>query len=98
MKVFDGNNPEAVSTFAQELKAYQKLHELQGQVIPVLRSFGRMAHTGCPAIATCWAGHSMEARHDVSKELLDSAKVALRAIHERHVSHGDVRLQNMLNS
>lgn len=82
MKVFDGNNPEAVSTFAQQLKAYQNLHELQGQVIPVLQSFGRMAHTGGPATVTCWAGRSMEARHDVSNELLDSAKVALRAIHE----------------
>ena len=93
MKVFDANNVVVTTSFADELRAYGALHDLQGHTIPLLHSFGWMCHTGCPATATRWAGHKLNSlRH----EHLATAVEGLRATHNMHVSHGDVRLRNML--
>jgi len=96
MKVFDAQNKVAIESFVSELQAYNALHELQGSVIPVLHSFGRMHHTGCPAIVTYWAGSTVTDADSLSNDLLAAAEQGLQAMHSRRVSHGDVRLSNML--
>ena len=94
-KFFDDNNIEAVTDLMAELKAYHALHDLQGSAIPMLHSFGRMGHTGCPAVLTHWAGSTLRAEQ-LSPQSHAAAREALSAIHARCVSHGDVRLENML--
>lgn len=96
MKVFDAGDNAAAKSFVNELKAYNALSELQGQTIPALHSFGRMAHTGCPAIVVHWAGCSIKRYDNLSGQLLETAKQGLQAMHNIHVSHGDVHLGNML--
>lgn len=95
MKVLDDSKAEAITSLINELKAYHALHDLQGAAIPMLHSFGRMGHTGCPAIITHWAGRTLRA-DQLSTQLCDIAKEGLRAMHACHVSHGDVRLDNIL--
>ena len=95
MKVFDDSKAEAITSLINELKAYHALHDLQGATIPMLHSFGRMAHTGCPAIVTHWAGRTLRA-DQLSPQLRDTVQEGLRAMHACHVSHGDVRLDNIL--
>ena len=95
MKVFDDSKAEAITSLVNELKAYHVLHDLQGAAIPLLHSFGRMGHTGRPAIITHWAGHTLRA-DQLSTRSHAAAKIGLRAMHACHVSHGDVRLNNML--
>ena len=94
MKVFDDSKVEGITSFMAELKAYQALRDLQGATIPMLHSFGRMGHTGCPAIITHWAGHTFKA-DQLSTQLRAAAKQALCAMHACYVGHGDVRLDNM---
>ena len=96
MKVFDAQNNVAIESFVTELQAYNTLQELQGSVIPVLHSFARMRHTGCPAIVTRWAGRTVTGADFLSNDLLAAAEQGLQAMHSRRVSHGDVRLSNML--
>lgn len=96
MKVFDAGDTAAAKSFVNELKAYDVLSELQGRSIPVLHSFGRMAHTGCPAIVMQWAGCSIKRHDNLSIRLLETAKQGLQAMHKMHVSHGDVCLGNIL--
>ncbi len=96
MKVFNVDDDAAVKSFVNELKAYNALSELQGQAIPVLHSFGQMAHTGCPTIVMHWAGQSIRNNDQLSNQLLKTAKKGLQAMHDRHVSHGDVHRRNML--
>ena len=96
MKVYDACNPEAIKSCITELSAYHALHALQGQAIPKLHSFGRMGHTGCPAIATYWAGHCIQSEVGLMGHLLASAEEGLQAIHSMQVSHGDVRPSNRL--
>ena len=95
VKVFDDSKAEAITNLINELKAYYALHDLQGAAVPMLHSFGRMAHTGCPAIITHWAGRTLRA-DQLSTQLHATAKAGLDAMHASHVSHGDVRLHNML--
>ena len=94
MKVFDANNIAATKSFADELKVYGALHDLQDWSIPVLHSFARMCHTGCPAIATHWAGQKVNRLS--SEQFAATAMEGLRAMHDMHISHGDVRLSNIL--
>ena len=96
MKVVGAHNNVAIESFVNELQAYNALQELQGSVIPVLHSFGRMHHTGCPAIVTHWAGSTVTGADSLSNDLLAAAEQGLQAMHSRRVSHGDVRLSNML--
>ncbi|KAL3135511.1 hypothetical protein ABBQ38_005991 [Trebouxia sp. C0009 RCD-2024] len=95
MKVFDDTKAEAITSLINELKAYHTLRDLQGAAIPILHSFGRMGHTGCPAIITHWAGAPLRA-DQLTAELRATADTGLRAMHASHVSHGDIRLDNML--
>lgn len=95
MKVFDDSKAEAITSLINELRAYHALHDLQGAAIPMLHSFGRMAHTGCPAIITHWAGRTLRS-DQLSSQLRATVKNGLRALHASRVSHGDVRLDNML--
>ena len=90
MKVFNVDDDAAVKTFVNELKAYNALSELQGQTIPVVHSFGQMAHTACPTIVMHWAGQSIRDNDQLSNQLLKTAKKGLQAMHDRHVSHGHV--------
>ena len=90
LKVFNVDDDTAVKSFVNELKAYNALSELQGQTIPALHSFGQMAHTGCPTIVMHWAGQSIRNNDQLSNQLLETAKESLQAMHDRHVSHGDV--------
>lgn len=96
MKVFNVDDDTAVERFVTELKAYNALSELQGQTIPALHSFGQMAHTGCPTIVMHGAGQSIRNNDQLSNQLLETAKESLQAMHDRHVSHGDVHRRNML--
>lgn len=96
-KVFDVNDSAAVTSFVNELKAYNALAELQGEKIPALHSFGQMVHTACPTIVTHWAGSSITTCDELSSQLLETAQQGLQAMHSRHVSHGDVHLGNMLS-
>ena len=96
MKVFDAQNDVAIDSFVSELQAYDALQDLQGSVIPQLHSFGRMPHSGCPAIATYWAGTACSSADSLSDDVLAAAEQGLQAMHERHVSHGDVGLSKML--
>ena len=95
MKVFDDSKVEGITSFIAELKAYHALHDLQGGTVPKLHSFGRMGRTGCPAIITHWAGHTVRAGQ-LSTQQRAAAKQVLCAMHTCHVSHGDVRLDNIL--
>lgn len=96
MKVFDAHNNVAIESFVSELRAYHALQELQGSVIPVLHSFGWMHPTGCPAITAHWAGSIVTSADSLSNDLLAAAEQGLQAMHSRRVSHGVVRLCNML--
>ena len=96
MKVFDARDEAAVKTFVNELKAFNALSELQGQTIPSLHSFGQMVHTGCLAIITHWAGCNITNCNRLSLPMLETAKQGLQAMHNLHVSHGDIHSRNML--
>ena len=96
MKVFDARDASAVKTFVDELKAYNALFELQGHYIPALHSFGQMVHTGCLAIITHWAGGNLTSCNRLSLPVLETAKQGLQAMHNLHVSHGDINVRNML--
>ncbi len=96
MKVFDARDEAAVKTFVNELKAFNALSELQGQIIPSLHSFGQMVHTGCLIIITHWAGCNITNCNTLSLPVLETAKQGLQAMHNLHVSHGDIHSRNML--
>lgn len=96
MKVFDARDEAAVNMFVNELKAFNALSELQGQTIPSLHSFRQMVHTGCLAIITRWAGCNITNCNRLSSPVLDTAKQGLQAMHNLHVSHGDIHPRNML--
>lgn len=54
-------------------------------------------HTGwCPALITYWAGKSVTGADFLSNDLLIAAEQGLQAMHSRRVSHGDIRLSNIL--
>ena len=96
MKVFNLDDSAAIKCFVKELKAYNALSEIQGHAIPALHAFGQMAHTRYPTIVMHWAGQSINTNDQLSSHLLKSAKEGLQAMHDRHVTHGDVHLRNML--
>ena len=96
MKVFNLDDSTAVKGFVKELKAYNVLSEIQGHAIPALHAFGQMAHTRYPTIVMHWAGQSINTNDRLSIQLLKTAKEGLQAMHDRHVTHGDVHLRNML--
>jgi len=96
MKVFNLDDSAAIKGFVKELKAYNALSEIQGHAIPALHAFGQMAHTRYPTIVMHWAGQSINTNDQLSSHLLKSAKEGLQAMHDRHVTHGDVNLRNML--
>ena len=96
MKVFNLDDSTAVKGFVKELKAYNVLSEIQGHAVPALHAFGQMAHTRYPTIVMHWAGQSINTNDRLSIQLLKTAKEGLQAMHDRHVTHGDVHLRNML--
>jgi len=96
MKVFNLDDSAAIKGFVKELKAYNALSEIQGHAIPALHAFGQMAHTRYPTIVMHWAGQSIRNNDQLSNQLLKTAKKGLQAMHDRHVSHGDVHRRNML--
>ena len=96
MKVFNLDDSTAVKGFVKELKAYNVLSEIQGHAIPALHAFGQMAHTRYPTIVMHWAGQSINTNDRLSSQLLKTAKEGLQAMHDRHVTHGDIHLRNML--
>lgn len=96
IKVFNLDDSAAIKGFVKELKAYNALSEIQGHAIPALHAFGQMAHTRYPTILMHWAGQSINTNDHLSSHLLKSAKESLQAMHDRHVTHGDVYLRNML--
>ena len=96
MQVFDAQYNVAIESLVSELQAYNALQGLQGSVIPVLHSFGRMHHTGCPAVVRRWANSTVTGADFLSNDLLAAAEQGLQAMHCRLASHGDVRLSNML--
>ena len=96
MKVFDALGEAAVKTFFNELKGCNALSALQGQTIPSLHSFGRMVHTGCLAIVMHWAGCNIANCNRLSLPVLETAQQGLQAMHNLHVSHGDIHSRNML--
>ncbi|DBB14860.1 TPA: hypothetical protein ACH3X3_004464 [Trebouxia sp. C0006] len=96
MKVFNLDDSAAIKGFVKELKAYNALSDIQGHAIPALHAFGQMAHTRYPTIVMHWAGQSINTNDQLSSHLLKCAKEGLQAMHDRHVTHGDVNLRNML--
>lgn len=96
MKVFDAQYNVAIESLVSELQAYNALQGLQDSVIPVLHSFGRMHHTGCPAVVTRWANSTVTGADFLSNDLLAAAEQGLQAMHCRRASHGDVRLSNIV--
>ena len=96
MKDFSACDEAAVKTFVNELKAFNALSELQGQTIPSLHSFGQMVHTGFLAIITHRAGCNITKYKRLSLPVLETAKQGLQAMHNLHVSHGDIHSRNML--
>lgn len=95
VEFFDARDEAAVKMLVNQLKAFNAVSELQGQTIPSLHSFGQMVHTGCLAIITHWAGCSITNCNRLSLPVLITAKRGLQAMHNLHVSHGDIHSRNM---
>ena len=96
VNVFNLDDSRAVKCFVKELKAYNALSDIQGHTVPALYAFGQMAHTRNPTIVMHWAGQSIEANDQLSSHLLKTAKEGLQEMHDRHVTHGDFHVRNML--
>ena len=55
-----------------------------------------LVHTGCLAIITHWAGCNITDCNRLSLPVLETAKQGLQAMHNLHVSRGDIHSRNML--
>jgi hypothetical protein len=92
-KLLDTTNDGSSSMFWTELEAYQRLDELQGNVVPVLeQSYLMSSFLFAFALEDCGNPITQPQLHRV----YDQVVRALKSIHEKGVVHGDIALRNIL--
>jgi serine/threonine protein kinase len=92
-KLLDTTKDGSSSMFWTELEAYQRLDELQGNILPILeQSYLISSFLFAFALEDCGNPITRPQLH----RMYDQVVRALKSIHEKGVVHGDIALRNIL--
>ena len=97
VKLF-GPDRGGLAAYDRELKVYQKLEALQGQVVPCLLGAGYLT-AGVHYLAVARIeGPPLSGLPHISTAVADAAACALGRLHSSQAGflHGDIRLQNVM--
>jgi hypothetical protein len=93
LKLLDTTKSGLSSMFWTELEAYQRLDELQGNVVPILeQSYLMSSFLFAFALEDCGNPITQPQLH----RMYDQVVRALKSIHKKGVVHGDIALRNIL--